>query len=56
MKHQEKLKQEKLINDLKHEKALLRALSPPYLKVFSLVFFISIILRILQRILYNLFI
>jgi hypothetical protein len=33
MEHQEKIREEKLINDLKHQKALILASAPPYRKV-----------------------
>jgi hypothetical protein len=33
MEYQEKVREEKFINDFKHQKALLRASAPPYPKV-----------------------
>jgi hypothetical protein len=37
VEQQERVRKEKLINDLKHEKALLRASAPPYPKVIGII-------------------
>jgi hypothetical protein len=47
--HQEKIQQEKLINQSKHKKALLRASAPPYKKVCILYTYVQYFLSFSDR-------
>ena len=47
--HQEKIQQEKLINQSKHKKALLRASAPPYKKVYICILYIRSIFSFFFR-------